>query len=567
MKDKQEFYSLLAEIDGKDFAEYRSIVGDFDFSRYVVKINRAPDDAAQRTALFVVRVPQAIAGFPPHLFNTPIRRTALEDLLTRKVAAASERLGRFDEEGVARRRISIAAPGQKILPRSSMVVSEDFLEARLSIEMPVRRGRILGDVAQQIFFEDLPQIVGASLIYCNLDDAEVERFVDVMEDADQIRQALPTRGLVSFVGQGCRPDRRPESDEPEASAATIDIADELQIELEVPNRGAIRGMGIPSGVTVILGDDYSGRIGLVRALAAGIYNHVPNDGRETVVTMPDTVYVAAEPGRSVQRVDISPFVAGVGSGASYTSDSADAAASQAASTVEMLEIGARALVFDESDSASGFLGRDTRVADLFKDAGPGRCLAARARHLADELGVSIIVAGASAAVDFIPVADLVLRVVNHRVTDVTREARQLQIVAQPAEGNAADLTRTIEKARWVVPSSIDPSHGRLDADLAALAIDTLRFGRNIVKLGSSAQLADLHQTGTIGLILHYGKARYLDEGRPIREILDLVDRDLSTEGLECLSRELRGDLARPRRYEIAAALNRLRTLRISHTAE
>ena len=47
----------------------------------------------------------------------------------------------------------------------------------------------------------------------------------------------------------------------------------------------------------------------------------------------------------------------------------------------------------------------------------------------------------------------------------------------------------------------------------------------------------------------------------------LIDRDLSTEGLESLTRDLRGDLARPRRYEIAAALNRLDSLRIKRAAE
>ena len=571
MKDKQEFFQLLGTIDGKDLAEYRSIIGDFDFSRYIIKVNRVPEDPGQRSALFVVRVPQSIAGFPPHLFNTPIRRTALEDLLTRKVSEACAKLASFDDEGVARRRITIAAPGQKILPRSSMVVSEDYIEARLTIELPTRRGRILGESAQQIFFEDLPQIVGGALIYCNLDATEVELFTDNMEDADQIRQALPTRGLVAFVGQGSRLERASHSDRPSSNATALDIADDLQIELEVPNRGTVRGMGIPAGVTVILGDDYSGRIALARAIAAGIYNHVSHDGRETVVTMPDAVYISAEAGRSVQRVDVSPFITSTGAGTdvnAYTSASADPAAAQAAATVEMLEIGARALIFDESDSATGFLGRDARLAGLFQESGGlGRSLLARARQLADELGVSIILAGSSAAADFVPVADLVLRIAAHRITDITKESKQIEIAMPAAEGSAADLTKTVEKARWVVPSSIDPSFGRQDSDLSVLAIDKLRFGRSIIDLAGIPQLADIHQTGTIALVLDYGKTRYLDECRPIREILDLVDRDLSTEGLECLSRDLRGDLARPRRYEIAAALNRLPTLRISHAGE
>jgi hypothetical protein len=123
-----------------------------------------------------------------------------------------------------------------------------------------------------------------------------------------------------------------------------------------------------------------------------------------------------------------------------------------------------------------------------------------------------------------------------------------------------------ERTRWVVPSSIDPSQGRHDAVIQASSTELLHFGNCDLDLRGMIQLADPHQTSTIGLVLYYAKTRYMDEGRPIREILDLVDRDLSTEGLECLSRELRGDLARPRRYEIAAALNRLPTLRISRVS-
>ncbi len=71
----------------------------------------------------------------------------------------------------------------------------------------------------------------------------------------------------------------------------------------------------------------------------------------------------------------------------------------------------------------------------------------------------------------------------------------------------------------------------------------------------------------IGFVLYYSKLRYMDEGYPLREILDLVDRDLSNEGLNALSRDVRGDLARPRRYEVAAALNRLPAFRVSHVTE
>ena len=84
MRDKKEFYNILSSIDGQSVHEYNRLVGDFDFSRYVLKINNL-DNAAEGGNLLVVRVPQIIAAFPPHLFNTPVRRTALEDFLTRKI--------------------------------------------------------------------------------------------------------------------------------------------------------------------------------------------------------------------------------------------------------------------------------------------------------------------------------------------------------------------------------------------------------------------------------------------------------------------------------------------------
>jgi len=97
--------------------------------------------------------------------------------------------------------------------------------------------------------------------------------------------------------------------------------------------------------------------------------------------------------------------------------------------------------------------------------------------------------------------------------------------------------------------------------------DFLQFGRSIVDLGAVRQICNADQALAIGYVLYYAKLRYMDEGYPLREILDLVDRDLSNEGLNALSRDTRGDLARPRRYEVAAALNRLPAFRVSHVTE
>ncbi len=569
MRDKKEFFNLLVDIDGKDVAEYSRIVGDFDFSRYVLKIAQIPIDQIAQPVLFVVRVPQIIAGFPPSLYNTPVRRTALEDFLTRRIAEQIETLAQYDDAGVSRRHLMIAVPGQKILPRTSLLVTEEYVEARVYMRLPHRDGRVDGDRVKSVFFEELASLVNAAMIHCNIDEGILNEFVDIMEDADQVRQLLPTRGLTGFVSKDAMLARLGHTDYPDyAVSRSLEIEPGLLTEIEVPNAGVAKGLGVPNGITVILGEAHSGRLDLLRALAAGIYNHVPGDGREMVITVPDAVHVAAETGRSVQKVDISTFVHSLSGGKSakeYASADTDDCTAQAAAVAEALEVGARVLLFDESTSSPAFLTRDARLNSLLPEQkSTVTPLAARARQIADDLGVSLVIAGSSSVTEFIPIADTVLQIEDYKITDITDAAKALDASAWRIEGEKAEVGSLTEKNRWVVPSSIDPSNGPNDQAIEAESIDWIKFGRSYINLQDVTQLADKHQTATIGLVLYYAKLRYMDEGRPMREIMDLIDRDLATEGLECLSRELRGDLARPRRYEIAAALNRLGSLRISH---
>jgi predicted ABC-class ATPase len=567
MRDKEEFLHILNEIDRRNCSEYDQLIGDFDFSRYILKFGRPQLDRNQEFSMMaLLRVPQSVAGFPAHLFNTAVRRTALEDLLTRKLAHFMEHLAHFDEQGLARRQLYTARPGQKILPRSSVTVVEDFVEARVGVNLPVTRGLIDAQAARGIFFDDLPELVNHSLFYCNLDEKEVNEFVDGMEDADAIRQSLPTRGWVGFIAEGALASRRPGTDEPDYyQSLPVSASEGLLSELQVPRAGSVRGIGIPAGVTLIVGDALSGRSELMRALASGIYNHIPGDGREMIITVPDAVYIKADQGRPVQRVNVSAFLdsrSDLGDLAEYTSQSCEAFTSQACSVVEMLEAGARVLLFDESDSVAEFLASDSRLASwCTREKGGIYPLAEHVNQLANELGVSLVIAGHTAVADLIPAADTILKVEQFKLIDITQETK----AAMHEEAKAAKKQeRPLEEhSRWVIPSSIDPMKGIEKVRVEATDLHELDFGRLTLDLSSLTQLAEIHQTQTIGLILCYLKDRYMDQPRPIREILDLIDRDLSTEGLDALTRDVRADLARPRRYEIAMTLNRLPSLRIA----
>lgn len=564
MRDRKEFHDIVHRIDGCDFAEYTQIIGDYDFTRFILKIAEVQTEPDSQQTLFLITVPQHVAGFPKELFSSSIRRTALEDLLIREVAGKIETLAQFDEHGVAVRRLHLPMPAQQILPRSALSFSNDSIELRIKVNLPARNHCVDGPAVSDIFFRNLPDLIDSALIYCNLDANSLFETVSLMEEADQIRQMLPTQGLVAIVADGTRVDSLSEDGE-----VVFQADASIKMHMDIPEYGAVTGLAIPAGITLILGSDKQGRRELIQAISDGIYNHVAGDGRDRCVTVPDAVYIATAPGRSVQRVDMRPFLRSpdLEEITAYSSDDADPFVSQAASVMEALTAGARVLVMDEADSAPGFLTFDARmtglIPDLMQEYIP---LALRAREIVDSLGVSLVIGGAYAVTDLIPVADTVLLVSGGTITNITQQARAGVSLSMKAAA-PVDMAAIVEKFRWIVPSSIDPSIGIYDARTSGMELDMICFGRYLVDMADVFQLVDECQTETIGLIMEYAKQRYLDQPRPLRELLDIIDRDLSTEGLECLTREQRCDLARPRRYEVAAAFNRLSTLRIMNSPE
>jgi predicted ABC-class ATPase len=573
MKDRKEFYNILAEIDGKPFSEYETLAGDYDFARFVVKCAKISTGEDAEPSVFTLRIPQSIAELPGHLYDSPVRRTGLEDMLTRNLSEAVDQIAQFDETGVARRNIIVAEPGQKILPRTSVVVTKEYVDIHLSISLPFKvlmSGERLVDseMARRLFFEDLPELISNSIFCCNLNIAEAENFVNGMEDADRVRQSLATMGFVAFVGEGSFLSRETNSDYPDYdNVIPFEVEGEALTEVDVPNAGQLKGLGVPAGLTVVIGDVASGRKSFMDALSAGVFNHIPGDGREHVVTVADAVQIEADPGRSIQEINVTPFFSEIDGAdpASYSTDSASAVVSQAASAIEALEVGARVLIVDENSSASAFMTTDARVAELLGETSCAS-LAQRARQMVDELGISLVIGGENLVAEYIPIADTVLKVEDFQVTDITEEAKALDIKLPPA-APAVNLGPMLARSRWIMPSSIDASVGSQDQVIEALDLHAIQFGRSVIEMDSVPQIADESQTLTIGLLLYYAKLRYMQEGYPLREILDMIDRDLSSEGLATVTRGLRGDLARPRRYELAAALNRLPAFRVSHATE
>jgi predicted ABC-class ATPase len=54
-------------------------------------------------------------------------------------------------------------------------------------------------------------------------------------------------------------------------------------------------MGLPKGVSLIVGGGFHGKSTLLQALQVGVYDHVIGDGRDGVVVLEDAVKVGGFP--------------------------------------------------------------------------------------------------------------------------------------------------------------------------------------------------------------------------------------------------------------------------------
>ena len=147
--------------------------------------------------------------------------------------------------------------------------------------------------------------------------------------------------------------------------------DSLRVTVSLPHAGTVSGMGIPTGVTLVVGGGYHSKSTLLLALERGVYNHVPGDGRERVVTDPTAVKIRAEDGRRIEGVDVRPFIDRLPDGseaARFRTANASGSTSQAANILEAMEVGAKLLLLDEDTSATNFMVRDVRMQALVSKA-------------------------------------------------------------------------------------------------------------------------------------------------------------------------------------------------------
>ncbi|MCF7915512.1 MAG: ABC-ATPase domain-containing protein [Spirochaetaceae bacterium] len=567
MHSAEDLSNELKRLDRRGYKAYKDIAGRWDFSHFQLHIDHVQGDPFAAPSRVRVRVPMQVAAFPDDTYHNRSREVGLRDYLTRQFGTACRRYATRRGGSGKSGTIEIDMPGQEVIERTSVIVTEQFVEARFVVGLPAFGRKIAGGLARTLLIDEVPQIVEAALLFQRLDRSGVYRAVETAEDADVLRGVLAERGLVAFVAEGAILPRRSGVDErpmDRSEAVAFTSPERFRVEVELPNRGKISGMGIAHGISLIVGGGYHGKSTLLNAVEQGVYNHIPGDGREMVVSDPLACKIRAEDGRRIEKTAITPFISNLPYGRdteAFSSENGSGSTSQAANIIEAIEAGASSLLIDEDTSATNFMIRDHRMQELVaKDREPITPFIDKVRQLFQERGVStILVIGGSG--DYFDVADHVISMNAYVPADVTAEARRIaeKYRSERAREGGEHFGRFIERAP--VPSGIDPSRGKRDVKINIRGPRLIDFGTERIDLTGVEQLIHTGQARAISSAMVSAK-RMMDGKLTLRELLDRVMDDIDQRGLDGVGGKKSGDLVRFRRLELAAALNRLRSFQV-----
>ena len=567
MKPDQHLLHQLRSIDGKGYKAYKGIQGEYQFPQYVLIIDHVQGDPFAAPSRIRVRVDRETTGFPMEVTSNKIRTVAVCDFLIRKFYRNCQKYTKGRRGTGKSGLITIDTPVQQILERSAMVIDDGRVEARFFMGLPGYGRGISGKDAEAMFFDELPRIVVRSLFIKHLSGQALLHHTQTAEDADFIRKILPDMNLIGFVGNQAILPRASGIDPkplPSDQAIPFKAPDSFQVTLDLPNQGRIIGMGIPAGVTLIVGGGYHGKSTLLNALEMGIYNHIPGDGRERVATAETAVKIRAADGRNIEKTDISPFINNLPyrkDTRAFSTQNASGSTSQAANIVEALEAGAKVLLLDEDTSATNFMIRDHRMQQLVaKDQEPITPFIDKVSQLFQDKGIStVLVMGGSG--DYFSVADHVIQMADYQPIDVTATAKQIAATGQENRQEEGGRRFGDPCQRCPLAKSFNPYRGNRRLKITAPRLREVLFGETLLDMGDVEQVVDISQTRAIGYAMKYA-TQFMDGNRSMKEILALIMETLDKKGLDVLPPYLTGDLARFRDIELAAAINRLRTLTV-----
>lgn len=564
----QNLLKLLDKVDGKGYKAYKTIQGEYQYSKFRLIIDHVQGDPFAEPSRCRIFLPVSSTGLPLQLYNNVIRRIALEDFLGRRFASIIYAVTKGRRESGHSGIFDMVSYGQQVLQRNALLINSPEIEVRFQIGLPADDRRISAYQARIMLGMELPAIVDSALLQVSEVIAKAELHVLCVEDQQFLRDQLDAHDLVAFIANDSILARHSGIDDrPLDDSVKIQTPDAFACVLPRKHGASVKGVAITKGISLIVGGGFHGKSTLLRAIEQGVYNHIPGDGRELVVSNPGCCKIRTEDGRSILGTDILPFIHNLPGNQRclfFSTNNASGSSSEAASTIEALEAGAKALLFDEDSSASNFLLRDERMRALVTaDKEPITPLIQRVRQLWEEQGISVVlVAGGSG--DYFSVADRVIMMDNYQPQSVTVKAKLLagdKVKPEFACTRIGQKTPRIPKT-----NSLSPLTSNKKVRIKVFGTRMMQYGDEEVSLIAIEQLVDSAQALAIGHLIgnyhRYIAEHKLDLVEGLGQVYDLLQQG---EGFDAITPYATGTLAMPRLQELIQVVNRMRLLTLENT--
>ena len=570
MKTFTELETLLMSINRKSYPAYKELKGNYIFPDFQLNIEHVQGDPFASPSRVSVYLKKVQADFPEAYYESKHKRIALQDYLIRKFANAVNQYA-FQAKGSGKSGlIRVSRCGQEVLERSALGITNGELLVRFEVGFPANGRTINALELKKIFFEYLPSIVRKTLYYKNCKKDELKAVIELAEDQKFIREELKKRDLVAFVANdSILPRESGVSKRPMRKCIRFQSPETMEVEMDLPNHGMIRGMGISKGITLIVGGGYHGKSTLLKAIEQGIYNHIAGDGREYVITCEDAVKVRAEDGRSITHVNISPFINDLPNKKDtrdFSTEDASGSTSQAANVVEAVQAGSKLLLIDEDTCATNFMVRDQLMRKIVSgNKEPITPFTQQAREMYERLDVSVVmVAGSSGAYFYI--ADHIIQMDNYRVVDITKHVKNViekEEISEDKESriSVAELMHPSIKPRILKSEAVEKKHGQIK--IKQFGNSGFSIGKTEVDLKYLEQLTDIEQTTTLGHCLKMLVVEMEKKPQNLDVLVDNLWKKIQLKGFSVLFEEkyLPVDLAQVRKIDIYMCVNRYRGLR------
>ncbi len=550
----QEFRRLINSISGRGYGSYKRLLGkEVVFRGFSLKLTHVQGDPhAPPSYAEALITKSGLAPLTQFMKDDSI--TPLTDYLSRDLHKVLRKLSRRCGEGNSCY-LGIPKPSPRILRRSSVELGRDHLILRFFVGLPSQGRRVSGREAVKLLTEVIPEGI-ESLIKSSL--KEINRIKEHIRNfrlQEGIRSWLVRNKYFFFIGDGSiLPRRASFSEEPLPNAVRFASPKTLKVEVCVDGAGCVEGLGIRDGVTVITGGAYHGKTTLLEGIIDGIYDHVSGDGREHVISAPDTYLVRAEDGRVVAHVDISSLMRDLPDGTStkdFSTLDASGSTSMAASIMELIELGVKHLVLDEDISATNLLYKDDVMKDLLKED-PIITLDSVVKPMNRVLGISTA-AVVSASSSFLKCSDTIILMRNYlpqhlnggMELGVCRESEVKEPQERAYEG--------ISNLKKVKASGMK---------ITAEYFDGIRFE---VYLSRNPRIVESGQAKLIAKAI--SKLSGIKQPVRMAELIDELRNELMSKGFKALYRgiDVPPDLTWVDPLDIAWVINRLRNAIIKQT--